>query len=448
MLGIRGESMQGKKTRRKVRFQGFSFEKKGKCLPLAEAINCSLAGGRLVCGVGSVPYRDAEGVPLLIDVGEEAQGLYPVAANSGGLNHSARLYLVGESGYVYEVDANTGAATKMVNVGIRTAYHAVMGADRKIYHLFAGRNRAYGGVDSFASLLAGPLQASCVCGGRFFVARTSGRLAYSAPFSPAQFDGGSDGGGTLYLPPDSGEIVGLAATQEAVYLFVERGIFRLQVAADAGKFALERLEYRGGRICPHSMIAEGEGAFFLSTDGAWSARGRRVERICKELAFSPSESECRVGRCDGTLLIDFDEGGTRRRLALTPEGDSGYFCDAYGELGGNEFFCLTQAAYRLARAGERTFQHTPEVVSKPTTLNTRYRKRLKAARLFGEGRVHLEVRSEGNTRTYAFELAQGEGAARLLDSGRAFVFRLRPDADAFVEGMEIEFDCTEDGNDD
>ncbi len=444
MFGLQKTVIKGRKTRGVVRFEGFSLQKEGRSLQIRSALNCDFRGGGLKRGIGLAPFRTAAGKLLFMSYTGEVQGVYPVAENNGWEENRQRVYIAGDDGYLYLVNPSTRECTQLCFLGSHVAYRAIKGNDKRICHLFAGDSGACGGVEEVAPIASGIVTGLAVCKGRCFLGKASGHILYSSPFLPTEFDGPFESG-ELYLPPKSGEIVGLATAEEELYIFVEKGVFRLHVTGAPREFYLEPLVYVGGRICPRSMVELGEKIFFLAEDGAWSVQGKHIQRVCEHLPISPNAKHtCRVGKCEDVAMVDYAEGEEYRRVALYADGKEGYFMERYGELGGNEFCALASMGYTYQKSGSALlYQNAPKAYSVELTLGKKGNKYLKAFSMTGSGSVLMRLESEGVVREYSVEFVDGRAAGRLQERGKTFRLQLLPKDGGRVDSLTLEYDCME-----
>ncbi len=443
MTGVKKKALERRKTRKKYVVDHFSlWEEKG--LFSTDSLNCDCADGSLRRGIGIQLLRDKEDERLFAYFPQAAQGAYPVPLNEGTAEDAIAIYLVAVDGTLYFVNRRTGGVVEKYALGGRVDYASVKGADKKVYHLFAGDSAAVGGTGETLNLLtSGDLVGGCACGGRFFVGKSSATLLYSAPFAPYNFSGDADEGGELYLPAGFGEIVALAATEE-VYIFLERGIFRLQVGAEGKDFLLEDLGYAGGRICPRSAVALGGGVFFLSREGAWRVEGKRIERVCTHLPLRPMHNICYVGVCEDLALIDYQDEKGYKRVAIAADGKTGFFTERFVALGGNGFCFTANMCYRFCKdALGATYQNLPYFQSPKRHFGYPKTKQLRKLRLLGEGNVHVKIENERGEEEYTLSCVEGEAETRLFGRGREFRIRMELEEGSRVEGLEIEFDCVE-----
>ncbi len=426
---------------RRVEFSGFSLGKSGKgALAAREHRNCACVDGVLRAGVGLVDLG------LDLEVGAEPVGAYPIALHGAGGGEDTSVTVVwGRNGSLYRVDPQTGAATGLVEPGAWVNHGSIQDENRRTFHLFCGPMRAVVLSDEGCETVAsGEIKGGFASGSRFFIGMASRRLLYSAPALPTQFAGGSQEGGELRLPPEYGEIVGLSGNMEYLYIFLQRGIFRLRAGADIFDFKLEEVAYGGGEICPQSMVATGEGVLFLSESGAYLATGKECKAICTYLDIAPTVGVCATGRAGGLALVEYVERGTgeRRRVALSAGGENGYFVETVGSLCGNEICVIDRCAYAFVEEGEdASFLSAPYFESEGVDLGKSGWKALQSVELRGSGEVELQIAVNGISHSYPVRFVDGRARVRVVGKGAIFVFRLLPTLHARVRSLAVRFSC-------
>lgn len=102
-------------------------------------------------------------------------------------------------------------------------------------------------------------------------------MRYCAPLAHTFWTDSADEGGHVEFPSEEGEIVGLEAMNEAVYVFRERGIVRLDARGAAREFSAQAVPYGGGKI--FRRLDRG-----LRGKNLFSDRGRGVRLRRKDLA--------------------------------------------------------------------------------------------------------------------------------------------------------------------
>ncbi len=440
MYGVRKQIFEKRRKEKRAKFTSFSEKEGGRYALRGKSVNCDLTGGSVKGGIGLLPYSE-EGLSANMPVSTKA--VYELALNNGSASDSKGIYLVGSDGGLYRSHLTTGEVTKLVTIGDRLTHTAFRDDSRKTYHLFCGDAKAMITTDGVSFILLGEeaYRGACIVKGRCFFVVAPSILRYSAPMEPMKTEGDSDGGGALFLPTLHGEATGVCAENECLYVFMERGIYRLETAASSRDFQLTQIEYAGGKISRGSMIATGKGIFFLAQEGAYRLQNDRVERVCAWLDIQPIDGECTVGRCEDIVLIEyFAEGGGRKRLAMYTDGADGFFTEPYGALGGGELTYQSSLVFRFAKNSPRTmYRRAAKFSGEPLDLGSAKRKQLRRLRLFGDGEARLGLTVDGFTYSYALTVSGGVSEIPLRMRGRVLKIDLFPSAGACLTGLEIDY---------
>ncbi len=438
MVGANKSALAVKNGRQTRKFKSFSLRDK-EGLTATESKNCDCRDGRLRAGVGyEICYE--YGKPLVFDMEDiedtEVLGVYPLRFLDG----SNALFFVSGDGQLYA--APSVNEVYGVLVGEYPKCLSMRTGAGESYHIFVGSRGGFCTTDAirFAELTDEPLYGACIAGHRLFLLYEDGRLEYSEAYAPTVFDGSAHAGGALFPTVEAGKPIAVAGYGEYVYIFFERGIFRITVKAKANEFTIEPIFYDGGEIIPRSALSLGAGIFFLAEGGAYRIRGERVERLCAYLPVCAKRGvSAEVGYCGNLALIDYEEeSGERRRLVLYADGEEGFFTQSYGRLGGNDYL-YDGAMKRLARGEGGVFPTQPYFQSGFELLGTTKRKTLKSLRFQGKGNLEVEVSTNGGSYRYALEMTEGERKIPVQIRGVAFSFRLIPSADCVVKRMDVEY---------
>nr|MBR6778097.1 hypothetical protein [Clostridia bacterium] len=444
--------MLGKTVRKRKEFLSFAREEGSNVLRPVSYFNCDFRDGKLKGGLGIKPLVDSNGNPISVTFNGQLAGVYFALINEGGgQEDSLMTFLVDADDKLYRYNADSGTAMPLVYLGKGIKQSAFRGEDRSIYNIFSGNSRAVATKDGsyFSTVFSGNLLGCCVCGKRYFVLHANGELFYSAPFVPhPKGSEDVDGEGTLYLPAGYGEGRGMAEYGGKVYIFLQRGIFKLTVSAKATDFTMEKIPYAGGEICLDSMSVIQKGVAFLALDGVYLATERGVERLCEDLRSLPyaDTERCFVGRADGMAIIEYavnEEGeSVKKRIAVDGDG-RWYETERIGSFSGDECVVFNGDVCRYTAFGEDVqWANEPYFTSEGLDFGTRKNKRLKTLRLRGKGTVKVQVNCGEKKRTYSLVCRGGSAETRLLEKGKVFSFTLFPCEDTVVESMEIEY-CEE-----
>ncbi len=431
-MGRKREGLAGESTRRVRVWKGFG---RGEALLAGEDRgNCSLLDGILRRGVGILPLKDGEGYETFTTLLSEVTGVYTVDGSS--------FFLTAADGKAYSLDTVTGRATALGGVGDQVAFAPVIDDEGNAYACFVGSEGGLVVKNGVATALAfSGVRFAVVCKGRLFAAKGRG-VVYSAAYEPLQFGGGASDGGELLLPPSAGEVIALAATEEAAYLLTSSEIYRLQVSANGMEQRLEKLACELKGILPASAIGLGEGVLFMARDGVYRIDGEKVLPVLREWNIRAKEgTSCAVGRCDSLALFDYtDERGATRRLAVSADGKACFFADRHGRLGGNGNTCVGNLLYRFALCEEGgEYRSLPKFESKPFDFGTEGLKTIRSLTLSGLGEMELRLWTDGVERSFAVRFVDGRATVTPRARGRKFRLTLLPYEGSEAYGVSAEY---------
>ncbi len=418
-------------------------------------LNCETLDGSLKRGIGIAFCRNQAGEPLSPQISVDINQVYEVTMNPGGdVADTSGMYLGGKDGGLYEYNRETGAVLKRYVMGGNISHVAIKCETGRIYNVFTGDEKVVMTVDGtrYSTLVNGHFCGSCACGGRYFVGTVEKKLFYSAPFRPHVLGGTSNEGGELYLPAGYGEIMGLQEDGGFVYVFMKRGIFRVEVGADVRAFRIKQVAYNGGSICNRAMISTGKGIIFLSTSGAYLVRGESAEKIVDYLHIQPMPGDYiyMVGKFDEFVVLDYREKKSAReyqvrRVVISTDGKKGYFCDRYATLSGGEYCSYARGIYVFEQESEETkYRLFPFFQSVPVTFGTERRKALKKLRLTGQGEgATIRIVHDEGWEDYSLLFENRCAEVDLSGRGKSFIFRIYPLVGSKIESMDVDYVCTE-----
>ncbi len=452
MLGLKKGAIKTSGGIKTASFHTFGIGKKGMgVLEAYDSLNCSCRDGKLRGGVGVKPYVDIYGNKISVIVTTSNAAVYMATSNAG--TGSTQVFLLDKNGYLYLRNPATTKAEKKIFLGPSVDYCALKTEQGAINNLFTGTADVVLTMDgsSFNSKLWSGMRGGCILGNRYVVARYNGEIRYSAVFAPfAQNTSDPDGSGKIYLPAGYGEVVGIKEYGGAAYIFCERGIFRLTVSAKASDFTLKNVPYKGGNICLRSMAVSEKGVVFLASEGAYCVNGNYVKRICRHLPIGPCDTYelCATGYGNGFFMIDYaqktENGGVSKRIVIDADCEDGFFTDAYGALGENEY-TLVVGQVSVFTKDETSIRRgkTPYYTSVSLDFGTRKNKRLKTLRLRGSGMLTVTVRCGKTERSYTLTFENGEAQARLIGKGKEVTLSFQLEPWAVVEGVEMDYSVEE-----
>ncbi len=448
MLGIQRSALKKKRGTKKIRFKGFSHDGSGNGLEGKEVFNCSCRDGIVRSGVGTLVCKDADGADFLIGVAG-AERLYFAKTNGGEGVEDADAVFVIHQGALYVHNSSRPIALKKGTLGNNATYASIKTNSRMIYHMFSGAQGMVYTLDgiSFTFMNSQAALDSCAVEGRYFVAISSARILYSPPYRPDLIMTRTEERGELYLPMEGGKIRNLRSWRDYLYIFTEKKIYRLKVAAREREFRLDEVDYTGGEICLNSMITTEAGLLFLAMDGFHFVQGEKTEAFPLRLKIAPCDSSlaCRVGRCGSYYMIEYQEaaegGTTTQRVALDVARKECFFTDPYGGLCGAEFFLSNGILFRfvLDAEADTSYRRMPFFETKTLNLGTDKRKRLKRIRVEGEGSVNMRILYGDKIKLYPLTFSEGVAEVKLDELVREFSIRFTTYPRASVRDVEIEY---------
>lgn len=319
-------------VKKSVRRRRIALEDGVKAGAAGVSLGFSCAGGELCAGTDMLPLS-AEGLPE-----GAAQAVYA----AGG----ALLVLQGGRCYVRAA----GAAGFSLSSVLFSAPPAAV----RVYDGAAGEALLLSDGAHCARLAAAGLTSESVpafsCAGyayeRLWLATGENggiRLRFSSFENWRDFAEERGGGGWIDFPDGKGRIAAIAWFENALYVFRERGIQRLDARGDERTFAL-RDECACARVYGQTVAVCGGRIVFLAEDGLHSFRGGGAEAFAegfsRRLCGVP-QAQPRACYAGGRYYLQADArlpGGTGRALfSLEEDGSAGHCLPgAFSWLGGYE----------------------------------------------------------------------------------------------------------------
>lgn len=414
-----------------------------------DSMNCDLRDGVLQTGLGVLPYTLKDGSkPSLAALTSRVDGLFSVDVmdSLSAAVYTEDLFLVTEDGKLWAFGGTgfLGGALVGANVSAATAVDKSSGEQRTI---FAGSTRSFLVFDGIIQGVALPNTRAAICAwnNRIFIGTKVFKVAYSAPERAFTFASETiDDSGTLYLPSDRGDVVALRTFQGMVYIFCERGIFRLKADGAARDFQLTAIEYGGGKIFGKTVGNCGDVIFFLAEDGLYRMRGDVVKRVCKHLPIRPKESGefCNHGVAGDDFLVRYVEvSGKRRTLVVDSEGKDGYFTSHFeglGEHNGKTLCRYLDTVGMISPNGVLPTGGTYYFLSEKVDLGSRDRKTLTGLYFKGSGSFTCEVIADGKSYSQSLYFVNGAAVFNKALRGTEFQFRFTLSKGASIRSMTAE----------
>ncbi|MBQ7368420.1 MAG: hypothetical protein IJW60_01760 [Clostridia bacterium] len=387
-----------------------------------EAENCDLASG-IRMGVGVEIYQLESGYPVLYDwgLGDPKQFLY-AGDTFAFLSFDGNLYFYNEKTrtftLAYSFDGETAAVEAQDEEGE--------------YHLyFCGASGVYrynnGGFVRVLESACAPV--ACAFAGRIFTA-SADELVYSAPFATGEFTESLDGGGRVVLPAQTGEIVALTATAQALFVFCRFGIWKLTAAGSAREFRLERVAYSGKEIYKNSACAcaapSGEKVYFFSEDGLWRLDKSGVKRIVCHLQEEVKRSgQVFEHACFGGRVFYAYKARDNGIYGLVIDGETdewyhSFTIEGVSCLRGKIVGVIDGVAYELKAQAALPTHRLAQVVAENVGFGLDGKKTLDSLRLCGEGTVTLFVGNGKREKSYTLALRSDGVLAKIGLCGEKF----------------------------
>lgn len=307
---------------KRARFEGFTeagTEKRG-FLRATGGQNCEFSGARLSAGMGFSEYLTEGGInPHIDDPDDPPRAFALLPYTDGDGTRKKALMYVSELGvsYIYNSVRNAFDFTMHVFDDI-PAMVPVYGEDgtAKLAFCSADGIWLYDKATKMTKIYAERASTlACAFHERLFFVERPFCVRYCAPLAHTFWTDSADEGGHVEFPSEEGEIVGLEAMNEAVYVFRERGIVRLDARGAAREFSAQAVPYGGGKILEGSIGACGEKIFFLTEDGAYAFDGKTARRIAEAspLSLPTGRQVCEHAAYNGKYFLRYTAENRREK---------------------------------------------------------------------------------------------------------------------------------------
>ena len=283
--------------------------------------------------------------------------------------------------------------------------------------------------------------------GRIFTA-TSHSIVYSEPFSKGDFSESMDGGGKIVLPADTGEVVDMVATSNAVYVFCVYGIWKLSAAGSARDFCLERVSFTGRKILKGSACAVGfsggENVFFFDEYGPWKVERTGTMEICRDLTFPirTDKQACEHACLNGKVVYNYLAlDNSVKNVVINAETDRAYHsftCEGLSDLKGQGVGVVDSFLYAIVDGETLPTHRLSEFSTPPCDFQLSGVKTLGRLNVFGEGKVTISVSSERGTKTFELQTKNGVASVDVRLKGKFFCLRFVLGAHAVLRGLDVE----------
>ena len=438
MLGIKNQTVVQK-------YDTFEIaDRLGKsgAFPIELVHNCDLSDGNARVGVGASIYTLESGEVVYYDWDLSApKAFFYYGEKLWLLTEENRLYFYDEDLRTYERKHTFNGAMKVVEAQDESGtYQVYFCGEAGIFHY--DNNWEITQIFDQSCLPIG-----CAFQGRIFTA-SADLLLYSAPFSMGDFSESIDGGGAVVLPSDTGEIVDIAATSNALFVFCQYGIWKLTAAGSARDFRLERVGFTGNGILKGSAcsvaFSGGEKLFFFDEYGPWKLDRSGVKQICRDLSFSIRKTEqvCEHAYLNGQVVYNYCAvDGSVKNLVIDAETDRAYHsftAQGLSDLKGQAVGVVDGLVCALKEGLDLPTYALSELVAKKCDFNLSGVKTLRQLRIFGEGKITLSVFDGRKTKTFALQMENGMASVDVRLKGEFFRLRFVLGNHAILRGLDVE----------
>ncbi len=315
--------------------------------------------------------------------------------------------------YIYD-ELNGTPALKLIatNVDFQRAVRVFDGGGaEKLLLCYNDKIYLYNAVTATKSLfLDEKVTDGCFFNERLFLANGQ-TLKFSAATEYDNFKDSSDDGGVIGLISERGDIVGLKAIGECLYIFLECGVMKLSAFGAARDFVVEDLLYKGGPIIPGSICACGEKVVFLAADGIYAFDGRKFEEYGHGIPICclPHSDYCSSAYGFGRYFLSFEDKDLTRRTIFVDLKDKNNFGEMYPLDGvnmynGKALCCWNQYFSCLDQQGEIPTGEKYIFEIANTDFDIVGEKFLRALELVGNGECLVTAQGRNGEKTVSYSL--------------------------------------------
>lgn len=417
------------------------LEKNG-AFPIELVHNCDLSDGNARVGVGASVYTLPSGKGVLYDWNLSApKAFFYCGDRLGLLSDENKLYFYEEATRTYNLAHTFYGKMKVVQAQDESGAYRVY---------FCGEEGVFSydqvdGVEEISNISCLPVASAFQ--GRIFTAAADS-IVYSAPFSAGDMSKSIDGGGRVVLPSDTGVVVDMAATSNALFVFCQYGIWKLTAAGSARDFRLERVGFTGGGILRGSACAVafsgGEKVFFFDKYGPWKLDRLGTAEICRDLTFSIRSvgQQCEHAYLNGKVVYNYRAlDNSVQSVVIDAETDLAYHsftAQGLSDLNGQAVGVVDGYLYALKAESNLPTSRLSELVAKNYDFNLSGVKTLRRLKLFGEGTITLSVVGDRKTKTFELQMQDGTASVDVRLKGEFFRLRFVLGKQTVLRGLDVE----------
>lgn len=445
MKGIEKSPLRFQTEKIVRKYQSFEIadrlEKTG-VLPIQSINNCDVTDGNARVGIGAAVYETPSGKGVFYD--------WNLSAPKAFFFCGKRLAMLSDENkfYFYDESTNTYLLEYTFN-GEMTFVEAQ--DDSGVYHpYFCGVSGVFSYNESGAMkkvLALACLPVACTFQGRIFTAFADS-IVYSAPFSTGDFSENIDGGGKVVLPFDTGEVVDMAATSNALFVFCKRGIWKLTAAGSARDFRLEKVGFTGNNILKGSAcsvaFSGGEKVFFFDEGGPWKLENSGASKICRDLTFPLRQTGqvCEHTYLNGKVVYNYRAlDNSVKNVVIDAETEKAYpsfTAEGLSTLKGQAVGVVDGLVYALKAEETLPSHRISEFVVQACDFGVLGEKTLRRLRLVGEGQFTLSISNGSKTKTFTLQTKDGKADLDVRLKGEFFHLRFVLGHHAVLRALDVE----------
>lgn len=281
---------------------------------------------------------------------------------------------------------------------------------------------------------------------RVFVGMKGGVLRYSAPEDFTEFSESVEESGSIRLANNGGEIIAIKVYNDALYVFFQSGITRLEIGGDPSEFYAEKIDYFGGDIFTRTICVCDHAIYFMAQGGIYRLKSKTPERVDVGVLLPNRTSGmegCAIWK--GMPLFRYKQlDGIFKTLALRADGGAYYMPDLAGlsqaENGKVLFVDGQKKLYHLVEPGNGLIWPSGYFNTVMTNLGYNGRKTLRNIRLYGEGEVEVGLISERRSFSKWLYFQNGTLEWKVCEPGEEFGFYFTLGRQSKLKEMVVEFE--------
>jgi hypothetical protein len=240
--------------------------------------------------------------------------------------------------------------------------------------------------------------------------------------------------------------VALKAYDDALYIFFESGITRLEVGGVPCDFRAEKIEYTGGDIYARTVCVCDHAIYFMGKGGIYRLKGVKVERLDVGVIL-PSKASgyegCSVWK--GMPLFRYkQDNGEYKTLAIRADGSTFYMMDleglSHGENGKVLFVDSGKRLCQLADANQGEIWFSGYFSTVDTDLGYVGLKTLRKLRFFGEGEVEVSLWNGIHNINKNLTFENGIAEWKMTERGETFRFYFTLQRATKIREVHAEFE--------